>query len=420
MIQISFHGAMATVGSSAVLVDTGIEKIVLDYGTKIREMPPLFPIPIEGKPDAVIASHTHLDHIGGIPIFSAGGNSVPIYGINVTRPLTELLLLDSLKISREEGVELPFTKADVITTIKNFLPVSYRQPFKLRKTRITAFNAGHIPGSMMPFLDFGEKNLLYTGDFNTRSTRLLKKADEDLPEIDVLITESTYSERDHPDRKEQEKQLVQIVEDTLAVDGVCLVAGFAVGRIDEILLVLDAYGIDYPVYVDGMAKKAITIINQHKHLLKIPGSLDHALKKVQYVASDRMRRRIVKTPCVILSTSGMLTGGPIVNYIKKFYDNEKCSLVLTSFQLEDTPGKILLETGRFVTKELSLEMRMLVKRLDFSSHSGRKELFEFVKKVSPEKVFCIHGDHTEEFADELRQQGFDALAPVANNRIFTL
>lgn len=420
MIKLSFLGAMQTVGCSAVLVETKEEKILLDYGTKVQEIPPKFPLPIDGRPDAILLSHCHLDHSGSIPIFFAKGDFCPIYSANVTKYLTQLLLLDSIKVSREEGIELPFRKRDVKKTINSFLPISYKIPFKIKNTEITFFDAGHIPGSCMSFLDFRGKTLLYTGDFNTRNTRLLKKADTDLPKVDILITESTYSDRDHAQRKSQEKELIKIIEDTLAVDGICLIAGFAVGRIDEILLVLDHYGIDYPVYVDGMAKKAITIINQHKNLLKEPNSLDKALEKVEYVNKEKMRKRIIKNPCVILSTSGMLNGGPIVWYIKKLFDNERCSLVLTSFQVEGTPGKILLETGRYINQKLGLDLRlrMFVKRLDFSSHLGRSELFEFVKKINPEKIFCIHGDHTQEFALELKEKGFDAIAPLATNRIF--
>lgn len=422
MLRLSFNGALSTVGCSAIFAETGTDKILMDYGTKIQEFPPKFPLPIDGKPDAVILSHCHLDHSGSIPIFFTNGNSCPVYAVNVTKSLAELLLLDSIKISREEGIELPFKKDDVRSTINNFIPVNYRSQFRLNEAKITCFDAGHIPGSLMPLLDFGNKTLLYTGDFNIKDTRLLKKADLNLPKIDILVTESTYADREHADRKSQEKELKKIIDDTLAVDGICLVAGFAVGRIDEIMLILDHYGIDYPVYVDGMAKKAITIINQHKNLLKDPNSLDQALKKVQYVNKEKMRNKIIKSPCVILSTSGMLSGGPIVWYLKKLFDNQNCSLVLTSFQVEGTPGKILLETGKYINQKagLELDLEMHVKKLDLSSHLGRNELFEFVEKINPEKVFCIHGDHTEEFALELKEKGFDAIAPLANNRIFEL
>ncbi len=420
MVQLSFLGAMSSVGSSGALVDTGIEKILLDYGTKIQDMPPKFPIPVEGKIDALLLSHAHLDHSGGASIFSAKGNSVPTYAGYATRELCRLLWMDSIKISKEEGYDLPFTKKNVEKTLANFVPTKFRVPAKLHKSKIILFDAGHIPGSSMPFIDTGSKTILYTGDYKLDDTRLLKGADTDLPRVDTLITETTYCNREHPDRASQEKELVRIVRDTLSNDGMALLSGFAVGRIDELLLVLDSYGIDYPVYVDGMARKAITIINEQKKLLKDPKSLDKALEKVEYVNDHRMRKNAIKKPGVILSTSGMLTGGPIVWYISKLFDRRNSSLVLSGFQVEGTSGKLLLETGRFVHDEIDVEVKMNIRRLDFSSHLGRKDLLGFISKLNPEKVFCVHGDSTEEFALELKEKGYDAIAPVANDRIFTL
>lgn len=421
MMQLTALGAMNEVGRSAFLVDTGAEKIVMDYGTKVRTNPPQFPIPIQDKPDAILLSHAHLDHSGGLPIFYANKHSVPIYGIEVTKALSELLLHDSIKISTEEGVHLPFGSGDLNETLKNFIPIHFRKPFKLKKTEVTPFDAGHIPGSAMFLLEFGGKKLLYTGDYNTDDTRLIKKNDDKIPEVDYLITESTYAERDHLNRKEQEKEMSEIADDTIKSGGVCVISGFAVGRLQEVLLVLNKLGIDYPVYMDGMAKSATTIMNKWKNLMRDPNELDEALKKVQYVNSDNMRKKIVKKPCVILTTSGMLTGGAVVQYIKRLYDDRKSSLLLTGYQLEDTPGKILLETGRYVTKGMNLELKMFVKRLDFSAHVGKTGLYDFIKKVNPKKIFCVHGDHTDEFAAALKEnEGYDAVAPVANNRIFNL
>jgi putative mRNA 3-end processing factor len=271
----------------------------------------------------------------------------------------------------------------------------------------------------MVLVEYRNKKILYTGDFNTADTRLMKRCDQKIPQADVLITEGTYAQREHADREEQEKQLVEIIRETIANDGVALVSGFAIGRLQEILLVLERHGIDFPVYLDGMAKKAATIINQHKHLLREPDKLDAALQKVTYVKSDKMRKGIIKKPCAVLTTSGMLTGGAIVFYLKRLYEDKNSSLLLTGYQLPDTPGKNLLETGRYVAKNINLELKMFVKRLDFSAHVGRSGLFDFAKKQNPEKIFCIHGDNTDEFANELREEkGYDAVAPVANNRFF--
>jgi putative mRNA 3-end processing factor len=406
---------MGCVGASGILVEENNDRIVLDYGTKIREIPPKFPLPVE-KPKAVLLSHAHLDHCGASPLL-VKKYSTPIYALDVTKELTELLLEDSIKVSREEGVELPFNEFDVRQTIKNFVLVDYNKPFKVGNFQITYFDAGHIPGSAMIFVENKDTNLLYTGDINDINTRLLEKCEDDLPKVKNLIIDSTYSDREHPDRKREEKELVKMIEETISDNHPVIVAAFAVGRAQEILLILAKHGISYPLFMDGMAKKATTIINNYKKYLREPEDLEEALKLVTYV-KGRMRRRLVTEAACIITTSGMLTGGPVVKYIEKLYKKEKASLILTGWQIEGTPGRILLETGRFIHENLDLEVKMRVKRFDFSAHAGRKGLFEFVKKLNPEKVFCIHGDHTEEFAEELRREGFDAVAPLANNRIF--
>jgi putative mRNA 3-end processing factor len=417
MTRLSFLGAMSCVGASGVLLETGAEKLLIDYGTKPSEVPPKFPLPV-GRVDAILLSHAHLDHSGAVPLLMKN-NSPPVYALEVTKELTELLLLDSIKISHEEGISLPFSKQHVEQTMENFVLLDYKKKFRVGSTEITFLDAGHIPGSTMVHLKTGRQKILYTGDFNNINTRLLKAHEAELPEVDTLITECTYSDRDHPDRKSEEKELVKIVEETISKDGTAIISAFAVGRAQEVLLILQKHGIDYPLYLDGMAKNATTIISRHRNLLKEPDSLDLALENVTYVR-PRMRKRLVKEPCVIVTTSGMLSGGPVVQYIKALHADERSSLLLTGWQLEGTPGKILLETGRFIGDGLDLEVRMFVKRLDLSAHVGRSGLVEFIKKVAPEKVFCIHGDHTQEFASELRGKGLDAVAPLANNRTFTM
>ncbi|TAL48427.1 MBL fold metallo-hydrolase, partial [archaeon] len=218
----------------------------------------------------------------------------------------------------------------------------------------------------------------------------------------------------------QEQELVRMVRETIAKEGVCLISGFAIGRLQEMLLILNKYGIDFPVYLDGMAKKATTIIDKFPQLLNDPQSMEKAMERVTYVTTDKMRKRMITQPCVILTTSGMLSGGPIMYYLRHLHNNYRASLILTGFQTENTPGRILMETGRLVTEEMDVDIDMNVKRLDFSAHAGRKELFGFVEKVNPKKIFCIHGDHTEEFAEELIQKGFEAVAPVANDRVFEI
>jgi len=435
MVKLIFLGALNSVGASGILVETGgaganNKRIVLDYGADVQEIPQTYPHDIKGRVDAIFLTHSNLDHSGGVALLMKK-NKCPIYALPINKPLVEILLNDSIKIAKHENVPIPFAKQDVHKALRYFSSMEYKTPVHVGKVKAIAYDAGHIPGSMMAYLEFGEnkgdeskkekfRNILYTGDFNTNRTRLLEPAEEDLPEIDVLITESTYANRDHSDREEEEKKLVRIVESTIADGGIALISNFAIGRTQEILLILNKYGIDYPLYMDGMAKKATTAINNFPRFMREPTELDKALRKVQYIDNERHRKNAIKSPCAVLTTSGMLNGGPIVWYIGKLYNDRRNSLVLTGFQVEGSVGKTLLDTGRFVLDKDNLKLKMPVTRLDFSSHSGRKELFAFVEKVSPKKIFCVHGENTPQFAEELKGKGFDAVAPTEEKRVFDL
>lgn len=407
-----------------MFLDGGRGKILMDYGADTATTPATPPMPVGGRVESVLLSHAHVDHCGSLPLITKQSNA-PIYATPCTRDLSEMLLLDSLKINMQEigGIEggvLPFTKDDIKRTIRNFRVVQYRRKFHSGGATVTFFDGGHIPGSAMTHVDFGKKKILYTGNYNGIDTRLLRRFDRNLPRIDVLITESTYSDRDHPSRESQERELIDLVTQTVANGGIALIPSFAVGRAQELLLILEQRGIDYPVYMDGMAKKATTIINRHKNLLRQRDELDQVLKKVKYVTSQKHRQKVVKDPCAIITTSGMLDGGPTNAYMPALHDDENSTLIFTGWQAPESAGNTLLQTGRFTAEGMNLEVAMRVRRLDFSAHIGRKEMFKFIEDTAPEKVFCVHGDKTAEFAQELVKKGFDAVAPLENNREFRL
>ena len=421
MIRLSFLGGAQEVGRSATLVDSGVERMLLDYGIKINVKPTDYPEKVKGNLSAVLLSHAHLDHSGAIPVLFNQGRKIPVYGLNITKLLTRMLLIDSHKIARYEGEEERYTKKDIRKTTKNFIPVKYKKTFRIGNVKVTPFDAGHISGSVMYLLEIKGKRLLYACDYNLSDTRLIKGADMNLPEVHYLITESTYAQREHPDRQNEERKMMKAIKETLSNDGIAIISSFAIARAQEIFLILDEYEPKAKIYVDGMAQKATRIIAQYPELQKDYNILERALQRleIQTISNPRKRKNILKKPCIIITTSGMLSGGPVVHYLEKLYDKENCSLILTGFQVPGTEGAVLLETGHYIHGDLDLELKMNVRKFDFSSHASRTELFRFVKHLNPEKVFCVHGDNTEGFAEELREEGFDAIAPN-DDRIFNL
>jgi len=265
-------------------------------------------------------------------------------------------------------------------------------------------------------LEVENKKIFYTGDIKLESTRLVNGCKLPKENIDVLIIESTYSNRNHPNRIKQEEKFKDEIDQALNNNEIALVPVFAVGRAQEILLILK----DYANYIalDGMAKEATEIILGYKKYLSNYMELKKIFNKIKKMKNNKQRDSIIKKPCIIITTAGMLSGGPVVHYIKKIHERKESRIILTGFQVEGTHGKTLLDTGVFKNEDIEIPVRCKISKFDFSSHAGKNELFEIMKKLKPKKVFCVHGDKCKEFAKEIENKfKIDAFAPEIGEEV---
>ena len=307
-------GGCQEVGRSSFILDFG-KKILFDNGVKLTPKHPKYPLPIETNLDGVVISHAHLDHSGNLPHLFVDSNFL-CHMTPPTLEISKMLWADTLKISGFEGIDLDWDK----NHIKKVEKYTFPSPYK-RKLDITAnaslefFDAGHIVGSAMSKVSFEDKDFLYTGDFKKDETRLFKGADLNVGNVDYLMMESTYGDRNHPPRKEVEKLFVEEVQNTIDNGGWALVPAFAVGRSQEIIDILKEYKIPAPIYLDGMAQRASRITLSFPQYLKRPRFLKRALSQVNWVKGQSFRKNALKQPSVIVTTAGMLQGGPAIGYL---------------------------------------------------------------------------------------------------------
>lgn len=402
-MKIQCLGGFQEVGRNAILLQ-GRENLLLDYGIKVEKEE--IPLRTKERIDGLLLSHPHLDHCGMVPTIRSH-----TYATAATLDQALLLLKDSIKVAKLKGCNPQFSLRDIEKM--QVSRITFGQQFDVGSSVIDVFDSGHVPGSAGFLIETGGKRIFYTGDYRLSATRLLNGARYDLNGIDVLLTESTYSYKEHPPREQSEKELVEIINNTIAQDGNVLVPTFAVGRAAELLMILDAHKIRHPVYLDGMAKEAVDITLRYPELLRDPKALKKAVEDVVPLYSQTDRKMALKRPSVIITTAGMLSGGPVVHFLEKLHNAPNCSLVFTGFQVPDTPGRILLDTGKFINEEgdKKFDVKMKIHYLDFSAHASRSELLELIKRTNAEKTILLHGDRCEEFAEELQQQGLDAIAP---------
>jgi len=421
-MEVEFLGGAGEIGRSAVLID---DSLLLDYGMASAS-PPQYPVGTV-NPDAVVVSHGHLDHAGAVPSLLSGSDRPPIHWTPPTRDLTLTLAADTLKLHGQTP-RCPFTDNDVRRVTEVSETHSYQESFTAAGYEVTLFNAGHIPGSAHVLVDDSEvrctsntqsddgaTRLLYTGDFHTDSQRLVD-ATTARPDADAVICESTYSDVAHETRSSVEESFVETLRTTVWQGGTVVVPAFAIGRTQEIMLVCAAHDID--CYVDGMGQRVTEQLRHHPDFLRNGDALRGATANARFVdGRDGQRRRIADQNTVIVTTSGMLSGGPAMTYIPAIRDRPVNTIAMTGYQVEGTPGRDLLDTGSAEIDGRVMPVSAQVELFDFSAHADRAGLLSFLSAYRDSEVLVTHGDRCGAFAEELRSDGYDASAPELGDTV---
>ncbi len=414
-MQLKFFGGAQEVGRSAIFMKDD-RSLLFDYGIKIDkeiEYPTSIP-----NADAMILSHAHLDHSGFTP---AVYNElyIPTFGTQPTLRLSNLLLDDSVNIAKKQHIKPKFHRKQVNEFVNRYISLDYHSAAHFGNFDIEFFDAGHIAGSSITLVEraLGKdfKRVVYTGDFKLESQLLHKGAE--IVKSDLLIIESTYATKEHPDRAAMEKKFIDGVKKVLDNKGTALVPAFAVGRSQELLLMLHKHGLSQYTYIDGMAKDATSIVLNHSGFIRNADLLTKASREAVWIGDRSERGEPLNGGAIVLTTSGMLNGGPVMDYLPKL--NKNSHIFLTGYQQEGTNGRSLLDSGTVILEGHKRSIETPVSFYDFSAHAGRKDLFEYIKESGPKAVVCVHGDreNAKKMAEELNLQGYDAYAPKIGDSI---
>ncbi|MEM3673456.1 MAG: beta-CASP ribonuclease aCPSF1 [Candidatus Bathyarchaeia archaeon] len=426
-IRITSLGGVQEVGRSAFLIQTRESSVLLDCGINPGSSKPFEAFPRFDNPvfeidslDAVVVSHAHLDHCGLVPFLYKYGYDGPVYCSAPTSNLMTLLQLDYLDVASKQGIIPPYDQKDVRECVLHTIPLRYGVVTDIAPDiRLTLHNAGHILGSSIIHLHIGEglHNVVYTGDYKYARTMLLEAAATEFPRVETVITESTYGGPDDvmPSRAEAEERLTAIVNETLERKGKVLIPVPAVGRAQEIMLVIDGYmrrGLmkEAPVFIEGMISEATAIHTAYpeylgrevRHSILHDGVNPFQSDYFTIVEHPNVRQEIIEgEPCIIMATSGMLEGGPVIEYFKHLAEDERNSVVFVSYQIEGTLGRRVqkgLSEVTMINSEGKMDVVKVKLRVEsiegFSGHSDRRQILNYITylKPKPERVIVCHGE----------------------------
>ncbi len=419
-MNVKVLGAANEVGRSGFVVNCDGTNILLDYGVMFgrRGTPPKYPLHVKPKDlDAIIITHAHLDHSGNVPSLFVSGNT-DVYATPPTFDLSKLLIEDMLKIEKNAH---PFDLPELNNMMKNAKEIGFKQKVTKGNATFELRESGHVIGGATVLIESGKKRLFYTGDIKTNGSRMLREADFDIGEIDLLITESTYSQTEQKPRRESEEELIGFANEVMDRKGILFIPSFSVERSQEIACILKNANFKHRIIMDGMALKVNEIMFRHPEYLRDPKVFADAINSATAIREHSERKRAMEEPCVVISPAGMLVGGNAVFYLQQLSFDDKNGIALVSYQGEGTPGRKLLETGKVSTRGKDVNVTAEVKQFEFSGHADRNELFDMIKRIRGNpKVLTVHGDSKscEMFAQEIHEKfGLEAHAPAVNETI---
>ncbi|MCH7647905.1 MAG: MBL fold metallo-hydrolase, partial [Thaumarchaeota archaeon] len=348
-MDVKVLGAANEVGRSGFLVNCNGTNLLLDYGVMFgrRGTPPVYPLHVKPKDlDAIIITHAHLDHSGNVPSLFVSGNT-DVYATPPTFDLSKLLIEDMLKIEKNSH---PFDIPELNNMMKNAKEIGFKQKVTKGNATFELRESGHVIGGGTILVESEKKRLFYTGDIKPNGSRMLREADFDIGEIDLLITESTYSQTEQKPRRESEEELVEFANEVIDRKGTLFIPSFSVERSQEIACILKNANFKHKIIMDGMALKVNEIMFRHPEYLRDSKVFADAINSATAIREHSERKRAMEEPCVVISPAGMLVGGNAVFYLQQLSFDDKNGIALVSYQGEGTPGRKLLETGKVSTR----------------------------------------------------------------------
>lgn len=427
-VKVTALGGFYEVGRSCALVQTPNSNVIVDCGINPETFEPTKAYPYLNEMklelsqiDAVVLTHAHMDHCGFIPYLYAYGYDGPVYCTTPTRDLAMLLQMDFISIANKNSTySAPYGIKDIQKELSHMVTVDYGEVIDITpEIKLTFYNAGHILGSSMVHLHIGDglHNLVFTGDIKYGFTRLFDQANAAFPRVETMFIDSTYGGRNdiQPNRFDADKRLMELSMATCQRGGKVLIPTFAVGRSQEIMLVMEEYAsknrdFNFPVYLDGMILEASAIHTAYPEYLRHNIqrrilSNDSPFESKIFEPVKKAREEIAEgDPAIIIAPSGMLSGGPSVEYLRLLANDPKNAMLFVGYQSALSLGRKIQRGMKEVPtvgedgRAASLKIAMQIETVEgYSGHSDRPQLLSLLKNMrpKPERIFTLHGDETK-------------------------